>query len=464
MIPPRAKHFASQRTTIKMDIKYYLPCKKTRRSYRLEVKEKEEHKFKTIRRGPLGYFDILPLELKFLILKYLRIEDLSILTIASKSMRNLIEGFRVTHPIVQKNLLHELHDTKNDCKPRTIESQQKHIQLFQKLGLLLKRSTCLYATRDRLKFINEFLTKMLCWNTEKCRNRSHCIALICFGKFFLTVIAGWDDTECEKAFDAICQHTCVLKNVKLVVTAKSGTHLKVEYDIRVFFRRIFLDQCNSVQERSFWLSCVLRPWPIFHQARLLFLLYGPALDDEILWFEHCENTPENAEQSTQHFGELANAVQILHCYPQEWSEDDIISVLDEITSYPDEWLAENVAHLLILCGDSITTKLLVSKAINGRMVELASITTSFCLVCVKNDFSLSYVVMMMQKILEAMDSNKDRLNFCNSFTEMFREVIMDSHEFGDNDQGHENDMFFMVTALSEFTKKMFQMAFKSILS
>lgn len=54
--------------------------------------------------------------------------------------------------------------------------------------------------------------------------------------------------------------------------------------------------------------------------------------DEVLWFEHCENTPSSAEQSTQHFGELANALQILHHYKKEWNEDDVISIIDEITS------------------------------------------------------------------------------------------------------------------------------------
>ena len=54
--------------------------------------------------------------------------------------------------------------------------------------------------------------------------------------------------------------------------------------------------------------------------------------DEILWYELCENTPSSAEQSTQHFGELANALQMLHHYKKEWSEDDVISIIDEITS------------------------------------------------------------------------------------------------------------------------------------
>ena len=61
-----------------------------------------------------------------------------------------------------------------------------------------------------------------------------------------------------------------------------------------------------------------------------------------------------------------------------------LGVLQKLSSFfigsPDEWLAENVAHLLILCGDIITSKMLISKAINGRMIELSSVTTSFCVV------------------------------------------------------------------------------------
>ena len=52
-----------------------------------------------------------------------------------------------------------------------------------------------------------------------------------------------------------------------------------------------------------------------------------------------------------------------------------------LTGFPDEWLAENVANLLYLCGESIILKVLNSKAINGRMTELASIITSLSLVC-----------------------------------------------------------------------------------
>lgn len=47
------------------------PCKKLRRSSRLELKEKVEIKYKAIDHGQLGYFEIVPLELKFHVLSYL---------------------------------------------------------------------------------------------------------------------------------------------------------------------------------------------------------------------------------------------------------------------------------------------------------------------------------------------------------------------------------------------------------
>ncbi|KAK3101486.1 hypothetical protein FSP39_003958 [Pinctada imbricata] len=446
-----------------MDIKAFLPCKKPRRSNRLEVKEKHCAKTEEIKQGQLGYFSILPLELKFCILKYLRVEDLSILTITSKAMRNLIEGYRVLMPALQKDLVHRVH-SQNKKQPLPLEKQSELIKRFHKLGLLMKRSTCLYSTKDRLRYVNDVLSKMMCSNASHCDNVAHCVSMTCFGRFLHTVIAGWDDCECQRTYESITSHICIMRNVKLVVNSKPGIHSKAESEIRTFFRRVFLDNCQSMQDKAFWLTQILKPWPMVQQARLIFLLYGPEVDEEVLWYELCENTPFNAEQSAKHFGDLANALQILNWYQQEWSSDDIVSILDELTSSPEEWLAENVAHLLILCGDTITTKMLASKAINGRIIELSGITTSFCVVCVKNSFSLSYVLVMIQHIVQAMDNSKDRLQFFNSVMDMFKELILDLHEFVDPEDGHENDMYYMVTALSEFTKKLIQMAFKATLS
>lgn len=54
-----------------MDIKAFLQCKKLRRSHRLEAKEKSETQTEKMKLGSLGHFSVLPLELKFFILRYL---------------------------------------------------------------------------------------------------------------------------------------------------------------------------------------------------------------------------------------------------------------------------------------------------------------------------------------------------------------------------------------------------------
>ena len=61
----------------------------------------------------------------------------------------------------------------------------------------------------------------------------------------------------------------------------SGGHAKLEFEIRCFYRRVFLDPCDSLQDKAFWLTRVLKPWPLVYQARLLFLLYGPVLGGEL---------------------------------------------------------------------------------------------------------------------------------------------------------------------------------------
>jgi len=68
---------------------------------------------------------------------------------------------------------------------------------------------------------------MTCENTCKCEKISRCISLTCFGKFLHTVIAGWDDSECIKAFEAINNHTAINKKVKMIVNSKPGKKVKM---------------------------------------------------------------------------------------------------------------------------------------------------------------------------------------------------------------------------------------------
>ncbi|XP_059155498.1 F-box only protein 47-like isoform X2 [Physella acuta] len=446
-----------------MDIKNYLLSKKPRRSDRLCYKEKIlqgcTKKLETLHTYPLGYFDLIPLELRFNIFQYLTIEDLSMLTISSKAMRNLIEGYRVTrfsgpHSISYKDIHVFLSS----------DQQTEMMSKYHKLGLLMKRSTCLYATKDRLKIINEFLTRVACCNTDMCKDPSRCLALMCFGKFFHTVIAGWDDSECQRAFDAVCQHMFMPKFIKTVVASKPGSHGQLESRVRQFFRRIFLDPCTTVSDKAFWISRILKPWPIVFQARLLYILYsGHFTGGEIQWHEMSELTPVDNEHSTVFFSSISSILQILHLHSTEWSSDEIICIIDEMTSTPEDWLVENIAGLLLACGECIATKMLASKAINGRYVELASIITSLCLVCVKHNYNLTQVMTMLDCIISVIENPRDKLVLLNRILDTFKELVLDTHEFTDSDDANDNEFFYHVSALTEFTKKLAQLAYKHVI-
>ncbi|XP_005105911.1 F-box only protein 47 [Aplysia californica] len=448
-----------------MDIKHYMPNKKPRRSDRLNSKEKaafeETIKVNMLNSCILGYFDYLPIELKFRILRFLTVEDLSILTISSKAMRNLVEGYRVTQFSGPHRIPYEeLHSS------LSVEEQAMMLSRFHKLGLLMKRSTCVYATKDRLKIVNEFLTRMECSNVKTCKDMSRCIALLCFGKFLHTVIAGWDDSECQRVFDSLCQHMCVHRLVKAVVANKPGLHSHIEVKVRHFFRRIFLDPCGTVLDKAFWITRVLKPWPLVFQARLLYLLYsGHCSGGEIQWHEMSENTPSDLEQSTQYFGNVSSILQILYMHSVEWSSDEVICLIDEMISTPEDWLVENIAGLLLACGEPMATKMLASRAINGRYVEVASIVASLCLVCVKhsNNSGMSQVMVMLKRIVSVVDNWKDRLLLLCRISDTFKELILDTHEFIDSDDGNDAEFYHHVTAMTEFAKQMTHLAFKNVL-
>jgi len=92
-------------------------------------------------------------------------------------------------------------------------------------------------------------------------------------------------------------------------------------------------------------------------------------------------------------------------------------------------MPENVGALLYLCGDDITVKVLMSKAINGRVLELAGIVVSLCVVCARQAEPTSWVVSVMRSVLAAMDNARDRVALLHAVVDTFRDNLADLHEF-----------------------------------
>lgn len=62
----------------------------------------------------------------------------------------------------------------------------------------------------------------LCSFNQVCHNPFHCAALKCYGIFLHTVIAGWDDKECIRAFEMISQTTVMIRHLETIVRYKAG--------------------------------------------------------------------------------------------------------------------------------------------------------------------------------------------------------------------------------------------------
>jgi len=70
-----------------------------------------------------------------------------------------------------------------------------------------------------------------------------------------------------------CMSSVKMANTELV--GFTGSQSETELQVRLFFRRVFLNHSSLKTEKAFWLNLVLKPFPLVHQARVLFLLYGP---------------------------------------------------------------------------------------------------------------------------------------------------------------------------------------------
>eukprot|EP00058_Branchiostoma_floridae_P005551 XP_002591039.1 hypothetical protein BRAFLDRAFT_69408 [Branchiostoma floridae] len=340
------------------------PCscqKARRRSSRLIFKERSLSNSRAIQDGPMGFFEILPVEMIYNILYELSIVDLSILTIVSKAVRGLVECFMDSKRGEDRLLLRvSLH------QPACQEHHARLMQHFRRLGVLHKRVTCLYTTRDRLRIMEQFIRKLDLLSCLSCSNQ--CLALTCYGRFLHTVIAGWDEMECLRVYAIINSH---------------------------------------VQRR---LTQVLQ-----------------SAHDGAVWLE-MGDAESNTPASTVVLAELGSAIKTLHNYCREWTEDDIIGVIEEVTALPETWTPENVARLLTLCGENICVKLLGSKAINGRLEELAEVIVHLAKVCVKEHYSTQWVIQVTRCVCRYMDIPADRRSFLMAIPQTFKEFLMDMHD------------------------------------
>ncbi|KAG8140169.1 hypothetical protein E2320_002899, partial [Naja naja] len=357
----------------------------------------------------LGDFEVLPLEIFEIILGFVSVKGIGMMSMVSKIINNRVVNY-ISAPSATKRLFpQDFHNPEQSDYIRC-----SILEHYGSLGLLFKRCTLLLPTRERLKYINKILTEISCFKFNGCSDPLHCFGLHCYGEFLETLTAGWDESECHGVYNFLCEVTNLPQKIQKVVSSEPGQFHNLELRLRTFCRGVLLNHWIDRSDSAFWLGCILNPWPVVNQARLLYLMFGPAStqDGHVAWQNMIED--EADENSLR---ELADAVKLLHDnQTNEWLENDFVKLIVALTEIPQEWRLENTARFLILCGNQICFSFMASKAASGQTMEMARLVVFLALVCEKDIYGMDWAVKTMQQVCNILgDHNEEEARFLNLF-------------------------------------------------
>ncbi|NXE43231.1 FBX47 protein, partial [Ptilorrhoa leucosticta] len=408
----------------------------------------------------LGDFQTLPLEIFQMVLNYLSVKDISMLSMVSKTISSRLINYICTSSGTRRLLLQDFHSPELPGR----KEGASILEHYRSLGLLLKRCTLLLPTRDRLKYVHKVLSGVSCFKLNGCASPLHCLGLRCYGVFLQILTAGWDELECHRVFNFLWELSNLARKVQTVVSGKPGSARRLELRIRLFCRGVLLSPGSHRSDSAFWLTRILKPWPMVNQARLLYIIFGPvsSLDGHVVWQKMIEGPTDESSLKG-----LADAIKLLYgTEAREWTADDVISLVDELSVLPQEWLMENNARLLLLSGNSICFTFLASKAVNGRAVELARLMVFMALVSTTRHslFAPKFAVSGWKKLclreihLQRLTGNPG-INWVQALVSLliFRGFCALAGQRDEEDSGFLN-LFHLVNAQASFHKEILYLA------
>ncbi|KAE8574961.1 hypothetical protein XENTR_v10003645 [Xenopus tropicalis] len=401
----------------------------------------------------LGSFQSVPLEIFHMILGCMPVRDISIFSMTSRTISSHITTYIYSPSGILRLLVQDFHNS-------GLEDGRQNISIlehYKYLGLLLKRCTLLLSTKKRLNYTHKLLSQVPCFKLGGCASPMKCVGLSCYGLFLQVLTAGWDEMECHRVYNTICNVTNLPRKVQSLVSGTPGSSCKQELYVRLFCRNVLLDHWVRCKDTVFWLTRLLKPWPLVHQARLLYILFGPVstTDGYILWKNMTQSVVD--EKSLEG---LATTIKLLYeTDVKGWTADDVISLVEELTVVPNEWLLENNARFLILTGNSICFSMLARKAVKGRRMDLARVMVFLALVCQKDLYCMEWAVNMMRRVSKFFCTNEERkcflghveMSFACTVTDMLQSVLV-AEERDEEDVNFRN-LFHLLKAQANFHKE-----------
>ncbi|KAM3838117.1 F-box only protein 47-like [Diretmus argenteus] len=357
--------------------------------------------------------------------------EISVFSTASKAIGNSILGYVSSPAWRNKMITQSIHHP-------TSPYARGNIKHYEALGWLFKRCTLLLPTEDRLTLISSTFSQMPCFKLEE---SAGCLGFYGYGVFLKTMISGWGEVEWHRVFNFLCSFTNLLPKIKMAVTGTPGVSCSLELQLRLFCRQVLLDPLDLLDRwpgkgTLFWLTRILKPWPMVLQARLLFILYGPLMPDRTLAWQGIVER----EMSHSALWHMASVIVLLYSnldHLTDWTTDTMQTILEELIVLPEVWHMENVARLFVLCGDTVCYSFLANKLHNGQLLEVSRLIVHIILVCEKDGYSMNWVVRMVHQVCQGFNTS-ERFAFIQRLEDMFSEVTMELIEIVTAGNHHED--------------------------
>ncbi|CAB4062214.1 unnamed protein product [Lepeophtheirus salmonis] len=332
--------------------------------------------------GSIGAFEVLPLEVAYLVFEWIPLEQLGNLGLTSERMRILLSNWTLSP----------------NCLRRASETSAS----LCSFSILCKRVTSLLNTRERIKFMISRFHKSLMLRSCEMKdiipplpprqiNHDHLVDyFIHFGLMLAKFIGGWDESEYNSLFQALDKMFFISSRLDKYMTyiASSATSYA-----RNIFRRdgcVKKDLQNTEKQlrlitRSLWwdMSDSEYTFP-FRLGIIIYLMFGPTLSHwpeeetpsqvdgnnndptfykrmlrndlftNINWDFMINHTPTDFQEGKKVFNRIAQCVCHLSQSSRLWRKTSLIQVLDILFQFPGEWMRDNISGFLLFCNEKIT--------------------------------------------------------------------------------------------------------------
>ncbi|XP_037505006.2 F-box only protein 47-like [Rhipicephalus sanguineus] len=156
----------------------------------------------------------LPLEVLFHVFLQCDVDSLGVLSICSTFMRDRVAGFLAWAPAVKALSFNRMQ-------------QKDAIKHCKSLGVLMKRVTCLFPTKDRLRimlrFIERFVSRPALVRSRLPRDvDATCRQWHQYGAFLMAAVVGWVDSECQLVYEVLAGLSSAHRFTARVLGARPG--------------------------------------------------------------------------------------------------------------------------------------------------------------------------------------------------------------------------------------------------